>query len=330
MNTATALFLALAAGWATGAAGLSLTLGAFLGGVAVAESRYRVIVQTEIEAFRGLFLGFFFISVGLAIDPAMVAANWPLVLGAAAALVAMKCALNVAAALANRWSVPGSIQLGFLLGQGSEFALVLFSIPALAGLIGVELGAVLVTAIALSLAATPFVSNLGRTLAGRLRRGPADAKLPGDDAPVVILGMGPVGRAVADRLARGEIAYAAFEDDADRFETALADGYAVRSAAMGDPRGWDAMGMARRRVAVVTGGRIARIDALTPLVRERLPGVDRVIALEGAEHVERLRGDGAHPVDVAHPEGTERLIALVFERLGEEPPAPRPREAFAA
>ena len=323
VNTATALFIALAAGWATGAAGLSLTLGAFLGGVAVAESRYRMMVQTEIEAFRGLFLGFFFISVGLAIDPALIAANWALVLAAAAGLVAVKCALNVAAALVNRWSVPGSVQLGFLLGQGSEFALVLFSIPALAGLMGERLTAILVTAIALSLAVTPFVSNLGRTLAGRLRRGPADEKLAGDDAPVVIFSMGKHGRAVADALEGAGIGYLAIENDADRFETALADGYPVHSAAPGDPRGWDAMGMGRRDVAVVTNGRIERIDALTPMVRERLPDVARVIALDGPEHLERLREDGARPVDIAGPDGSERLVDTVFAALGRERPARR-------
>ena len=87
--TATALFIALAAGWATGMAGLSLTLGAFLGGMAVADSRYRILVQTEIDAFRGLFLSFFFISVGLPIDPSTLAQDWLLVLLAAAGLIAL-------------------------------------------------------------------------------------------------------------------------------------------------------------------------------------------------------------------------------------------------
>ncbi|MEO0499577.1 MAG: cation:proton antiporter, partial [Pseudomonadota bacterium] len=75
--TATALFIALAAGWATGSIGLSLTLGAFLGGMAIADSRYRILVETEINAFRGLFLGFFFMTVGLSLDPGVLAARWP-------------------------------------------------------------------------------------------------------------------------------------------------------------------------------------------------------------------------------------------------------------
>ena len=143
--TATALFIALAAGWATGMAGLSLTLGAFLGGMAVADSRYRILVQTEIDAFRGLFLSFFFISVGLSIDPALLVADWMLVVGVTLGMIVLKCAFNVVAALLNRWSVPGSIQLGFLLGQGSEFTLVLLALPAVAGLAEPRLVSAMVT-----------------------------------------------------------------------------------------------------------------------------------------------------------------------------------------
>lgn len=319
--TATALFLALAAGWATGMAGLSLTLGAFLGGMAVADSRYRIMVQTEIDAFRGLFLSFFFISVGLSIDPAIVAENWLLVILAAAALIVLKCLLNVLAGLANRWSVPGSIQLGFLLGQGSEFALVIFALPAVFGVVEpVEprLIPVLVSAIAISLAVTPFVSNVGRKLAGKLRSGPSDRKLAGDNAPVVIIGLGPAGRAVADALAYNDIAYLAIEPDRERFETAIADGYRVHHANAGDPRSWEPIGMGRRKVALVATGNLSISRELTPLVRERLSGISWVMALPGSEGLDEFAELGMRPVDVGSPDGTERVVDMVFEALGQE------------
>ena len=316
--TATALFIALAAGWATGIAGLSLTLGAFLGGMAVADSRYRIMVQTEIDAFRGLFLSFFFISVGLSINPASLADNWLLVLGAAAGLIALKCFFNVLAGLANRWSVPGSIQLGFLLGQGSEFALVLFALPAVAGLVEPRLISILVTAIAISLAVTPIVSNFGRKLAGKLRRGPSDQKMAGDDAPVVIIGLGRSGRAVADALTYNEIGYLAVESNPERFEIALADGYHVHQANPGDPRSWDALGMSKREVVLVATGNLAISRELTPLVQERLPDIERVIALPGPDGLEEFNALGMMPVDVTAPGGVERIIDMVFEALGRE------------
>lgn len=314
--TATALFLALAAGWATGIAGLSLTLGAFLGGMAVADSRYRIMVQSEIDAFRGLFLSFFFISVGLSIDAAMIIQNWLMVIGAAIGLIVLKCLLNVLAGLINRWSVPGSIQLGFLLGQGSEFALVIFAIPAVAGLIAPESLAVLVTAIAISLAVTPLVSNIGRKLAGKLRQGPPDEKMAGDDAPVVIIGLGPAGRAVADALSLHEVDYLAVEADMERFELALADGYHVHHAVASDPRSWDAMGMAKRELVVISTGNASLSRQLTPLVEERLPGVTRIAALRGPEAIEEFAAMKIPAVDVAAESGMDVLVDTVFDRLG--------------
>lgn len=322
--TATALFIALAAGWAAGMAGLSLTLGAFLGGMAVADSRYRIMVQTEIDAFRGLFLSFFFISVGLSIDPAILADNWLIVLAAAAGLIAIKCGANVVAGLANRWSVPGSTQLGFLLGQGSEFALVLLALPALAGMVDPRLVSILVTAIAISLAVTPVVSNWGRKLAGKLRQGPPDQKLAGDDAPVVIIGLAPAGRAVADALSYNGVGYLAVEADMQRFEQALADGYHVHQANPGDPRSWDALGMVRRKVVLVATGNLAISRELTPLLEERLPGIARVIALSDSEPMDEFATLGMTPVDVTAEGGTEQIINAVFAALDRERKIPVP------
>ncbi|WP_108789744.1 cation:proton antiporter domain-containing protein [Erythrobacter sp. Alg231-14] len=322
--TATALFIALAAGWATGMAGLSLTLGAFLGGMAVADSRYRIMVQTEIDAFRGLFLSFFFISVGLSIDPVLLAENWVLAVAAAAGLIALKCAFNVLAGLANRWSVPGSIQLGFLLGQGSEFALVIFALPAVAGLIEPRLASILVTAIAISLAVTPLISNLGRKLAGKLRRGPADKKLAGDDAPVVIIGLGPVGRSVADALTYNGIGYLAVESNPERFEIALADGYHVHQANSADPRSWDAIGMGKREVAVIATGNLAISRELAPLVQDRLPNIAQVMAMPGPEAIDEFNELGMMAIDVKTPRGTESIIEMVFHALDHERKVPIP------
>ncbi|MFM7404620.1 MAG: cation:proton antiporter [Erythrobacter sp.] len=297
--TATALFIALAAGWATGMAGLSLTLGAFLGGMAVADSRYRILVQTEIDAFRGLFLSLFFISVGLSIDPALLVSDWLLVAAMTVGVIALKCAFNVAAALLNRWSVPGSIQLGFLLGQGSEFTLVLLALPAVAGLAEPRLVSAMVTAIAISLAVTPLVSNLGRKLACRLRRGPADTKLTGDHAPVLIIGMTPAGRGLADALAFNGIEYLALDANHDRFEMALADGYHVQRANPGDPRSWDAIGIGQRQVLVVATGATGVSREVTPLAQQRMPRIARIIAVPGPDEIAELAGLGMVPVDIS-------------------------------
>ncbi|MBV7255844.1 cation:proton antiporter [Pacificimonas sp. WHA3] len=317
--TATALFLALAAGWATGMIGLSLTLGAFLGGVAIADSRYRVLVQTEIEAFRGLFLGFFFMTVGLGIDPAVLAEKWPIVLIVAAVMIVLKCAFNIVAGLVNRWSVPGSVQLGFLLGQGSEFALVVFSLPAIAALVGLEVVAVLIAAIAISMAVTPAISDLGRRIAGKLRSGPADEKLSGDDAPVVIFGMGATGRALADALSARKVGHIAVEADNALFERATADGYDVHFGTPADPRSWSPLSMGAREVIVVTRLDLTTAQDLHPMVEEHLPGLTRLAALDEGQDASAFRDAGMQPVRMSGEGGALRLLNHVLESLGLEP-----------
>jgi CPA2 family monovalent cation:H+ antiporter-2 len=241
-----------------------------------------------------------------------------------AGVIALKCAFNVAAARLNRWSVPGSIQLGFLLGQGSEFTLVLLAMPAVAGLAEPRLVSAMVTAIAISLATTPFVSNLGRKLAGRLRQGPPDAKMAGDDAPVLIIGLTPAGRAVADALAFNDVEYLALEADHDRFQTALADGYHVHAANPGDPRSWDAIGFDRRKVLVVATGKTDVSREVTPLAQTRAPGITRIIAVPGGEEAGEMAALGMLPVDMSVNGGGERLIELVFAALGVERALPVP------
>ncbi|MEW4448893.1 cation:proton antiporter [Qipengyuania sp. JC766] len=323
--TASALFLALAAGWLTGAVGLSLTLGAFLGGVALAESRYRLLVQTEIEAFRGLFLGFFFMTVGLSLDPDVVANEWWAVLLLAGALIFLKCGFNVVAGLLNRWSVPGSIQLGFLLGQGSEFALVVFSLPTVALLLGPEALAVVIPAIAVSMALTPVTSNLGRKLAGKLRRGPPDSKLAGEDAPILVINMGDLGRAVADGLRDADVGYLALESNKERFETALADGYPVQFVPGGDPRSWNPLGMSKRTAVIVTDGRIEQMRAISPAIRDAAPALSRIISVEGDHTGRAIDDDAAIVVDVSDGAGAQKLVREALRLLGvEETPARKP------
>ena len=181
-------------------------------------------MQSEIRPFRGLLLGFFFISVGLSLDSAALLQAWPAVLVVTAGLIVAKAALNMGASLIFRWSIPGSTQLALLLAQGSEFAFVIFSLGSVHAMVGARTTAVLVAAVALSLALTPGLAELGRSLAGQLRRRRArvdtDRELLSREAlpPVVIVGMGRRGRAVADALTELEISYSAIERDPQRPE----------------------------------------------------------------------------------------------------------------
>ncbi len=318
--TAMALLVALAAGWATGKAGLSLTLGAFLGGMIIAETPYRAVIQSEIKPFRGLFLGVFFISVGLSLDLHLLLRAWPAVIGVAALLLAVKACTNAVASLVFRWSVPGSTQLGFLLAQGSEFAFVILGLAPVRALVGEQAGAVLIAAVALSLAATPTVAEAGRWLAGRMRRPSrrenAELQPQGESAPVLIAGMGRVGRMVADALDEFEIGYAAIERDDKRLRLAVADGYAVGFGDLSDTRIWEPVAIHERRMIVVTEPSFEVASEITPVGVARYPGLKRFAVVGTSEEAARFRTIGITPViDRSVPPGLD-VVRAVLDELG--------------
>jgi K+:H+ antiporter len=322
--TAMALLVALAAGWATGSIGLSLTLGAFLGGMIIAETPYRPLIQSEIKPFRGLLLGFFFISVGLSLDLGALVRFWPAVIGVAVLLLMVKITTNAAASLVFRWSVPGSTQLGFLLAQGSEFAFVILSLPPVRALVGETASAVLIAAVALSLAVTPSLAELGRSLAGRMRRRAAratDAELQPRDliGPVFIAGMGRTGRTLADALTEFDIGYAAIERDQQRLREAVADGYNVAFGDLSDPRIWEPVALHGRKVSVLTAPIFEVSRDLGPVARQRFPNLKRIAVVRDRDEAERFKSIGLLPViDRSVPPGLD-LAALVLGELGVGP-----------
>jgi len=319
--TATALLVVLATAAATSTIGLSLTLGAFLGGMIIAETPYRHVIQTEVKPFRGLLLGFFFITVGMSLDPRLVLANGGWVVLFLVGFVVVKAALNAVGSLAFRWSIPGSIQLGLLLAQGDEFAFVILADRGLRAAVGERGAAVLITGIAASLALTPALATAGRRLAGRLRRRPEtpeEARPRATLEPVAIVGMGQVGRTVADGLQANAVGYAAVEFDPDRFVAARADGYVV---VFGDPRDFRLMAtleLERRSTVVVAVARYEVSAALTPVMRQRYPHVVRFIGVDTEEDRQRFEAIGMRAVvSRSTPRGLD-LAAAVLAHHGVE------------
>ena len=324
--TAMALLVALGAGWLTGSIGLSLTLGAFLGGMIIAETPYRAVIQAEIKPFRGLLLSFFFISVGLSLNTAILLREWPAVLGIAVALFLLKGISNAAASLVFKWSVPGSTQLALLLAQGSEFALVIFSLPAVREMVGADTSAVLIAAVALTLAATPTVAEAGRTLAGRMRRKKSSAQLQvgidpelqprGSEAPVFIAGMNRLGRDVADALNEFKIAYDAIESDERLLSDAIADGYATAYGDIADPKVWEPMDLHARRIIVLAAPAIEVSRDLRTIALERYPGLLRIAAVRDNAAAAQFEALGMRAVLATDATGGRAVAIAVLQAMG--------------
>jgi CPA2 family monovalent cation:H+ antiporter-2 len=318
--TAVALLFALAAGWATGSISLSLTLGAFLGGQALAETPYKNVIEYEIKPFRGLLLGFFFISIGLSLDPQFLLAAWPVILALSAAVLGIKVVGNVVASLVFRWSVPGSTQLGFLLSQGSEFAFVILALPAVQAVVGRDRASIVTAVVALTIALTPNVAELGRHLAGEMRlrmtlNAQKELTPSAIDAPVIIVGMGAVGRLVADALISFGIDYYAVERDQARLRTATADGYRVGFGDGADARLWPAVNLSQREVSVLTAPVAEAIEGNRTIMKANYPKLKRFAYAPDEAVAKRLRALGLTAVaDTGGFPGLALATAVLKER----------------
>jgi len=316
--TAMALLVVLATAAATGRSGLSLTLGAFLGGMIISESPYRHVIQTEAKPFRNLLLGFFFITVGMSLDWRILLAHWAEILIFLVALVMIKALLVAVAARVFGWSTPGSVQLGFLLAQGSEFIFVIIAMPTVREALGETTVGIVITGVAASLACTPSLAAFGNSLARRLRQRSA-ASVPSGEvtpkattAPVVVFGMNDVGRTVADALEAHAVPYDAIDGDYDRFLSASADGYPVAFGDPGDVRLMETLAYAEREAIVITNPRYEVAEALKPIMQDRYPKLTRFISIDSDKDRIRFEGLGLHSVVTrSFPRGIDLAAAVL-------------------
>lgn len=235
--TVVALLIVLTASAATAGVGLSLTAGAFLAGMALSETQYRHVIQTEIKPFQGLLLGLFFMSVGMGVDLPGVLARWPAVVLVAIGILIIKSGLIFLSARLNKRNEPAAAQLGFLLSQGSEFTLVVVALPVVASSMPGTWSSLLVSAVAVTMVAAPLWTNLGvrvaRWIAARSKAELPTASEVNLGPPVLIIGMSEETRLAADAMRDHDIHYVALEADPEQFVAAASDGYDI---VYGDPR----------------------------------------------------------------------------------------------
>jgi CPA2 family monovalent cation:H+ antiporter-2 len=162
------LLVVLGTAWATAEAGLSLALGAFIAGLLVAETEYHHQVEADIKPYKGLFLGLFFMSVGMQVDVGLMRDSFWMILGGAVALIVTKAAIMICLCRLFHFRLGASLHTGLMVAQGGEFAFVLFGLAAGQGIIESQLSQILMVIVTASMALTPLISQLGKKLADRI------------------------------------------------------------------------------------------------------------------------------------------------------------------
>jgi monovalent cation:proton antiporter-2 (CPA2) family protein len=209
--TATALLVAFGTALLLEAAGLSMALGAFIAGVLLADSEFRHQLEADIEPFKGLLLGLFFISVGMSLNLGLLRSD----AGAVAVLVVAIVAIKVAVLyMLGRWNgldARDSIKLGIALSQGGEFAFVLFGVALAAGLMTAEQVDLHIVAVSLSMMVTPLLFIAYDRLNPQSQEQPEFDEIKDEQTPVIIVGFGRFGQVVARILSAMKIRFTALD-----------------------------------------------------------------------------------------------------------------------
>jgi glutathione-regulated potassium-efflux system ancillary protein KefC len=320
--TAAALLLVVAIAALMALVGLSMALGAFLAGVLLAESEYKRELETDIEPFKGLLLGLFFIAVGMSIDFGVLARSPGAMALIVLGLLALKGLVIWGIARPMGIPLPERPVFALLLAQGGEFAFVVFQAAVGARVLPAETASLLVGAVAVSMLVTPMLLvAVDRWLLPRLgqaRRTLAELSEP-QHAPVIIAGFGRYGQIVGRLLNAQGIAATVLDHDADMIEAARAFGYKVF---YGDATRLDLLrtaGAASARVLVVAVDDREQSLRIVDLVREHFPALEIVARARDVPHWNDLRDRGILHVQREVFESSLRSGRTVLEVLGLQP-----------
>lgn len=310
--------------WIMGLAEVSLALGAFLAGLIVSESQYATQALSEVLPLRTVFNAAFFVSVGMLLDVRVLIDAWPLVLGAAVAVLVLKLIITTAALLIMKMPLRIAVASGLMLAQIGEFSFVLDIAGRDVGLSPVGLGAegqqVFIATTVLLMLLTPFMASIG----GRVGQAAQDmfgsltsAELP-DEAPlkfedhVIIIGFGPSGRRLARVLSKAGIEFVVIDLNPNSIEDAKEEGF---HAVFGDatrPHVLEVAGIEHAKLCVVViNDREATVRTVHAAAYEN-PTLQIIARADFLDDVDRLHEAGAEIVVPTEIETAVRLFGDVL------------------
>ncbi|MDQ0316928.1 monovalent cation:proton antiporter-2 (CPA2) family protein [Amorphus orientalis] len=327
--TAAALLIILGTAVGTSFAGLSMALGAFLAGLVFSDTEFRHQIEADIEPFKGLFLGLFFVSVGMSIDPVFVISRPGEILALTLGLFVLKAVILMAIGLAIRLPVPIAVETALLLGQIGEFSLVGLGLARGLGVIDPDNAQLLVIVAGASMAITPvlipYAERIGKWLEARsIRQNLGDGFDGGELTDhVIIAGFGRVGRLLGDILDHQKAAYVALDANGPIVAAQRKQG---RPVYFGDTSRVDVLqraGIEHAIAVVVTMDDPLAAENIVRAVRHEGHDVAIVARARDRAHAERLFALGANEVIPETVEASLQLGEVMLRGLGLPPDAAR-------
>ncbi|MET0575946.1 MAG: monovalent cation:proton antiporter-2 (CPA2) family protein [Mesorhizobium sp.] len=289
---AAALFVVLGAATLMQIAGLSMAMGAFIAGVMLAESSYRHELEADIEPFRGILLGLFFMAVGLSLDLNVIVRNWTTILLAVPMLMAVKVVTTYAVCRVFGCTNDNAVRVAFLLPQGGEFAFVLFSVAASAAIFPLETASILVAIVTLSMALMPLFAPASKAFLTPDQPEEMEEDFDGAGADVLMIGFSRFGQIAAQILLTGGSAVTIIDHSADRVRSAGKFGFRIY---FGDGTRKDvleASGIRRAKVVAVTTSKKEVTDKIVELIQSEYPDTKLYVRSYDRTHTLQLRARG--------------------------------------
>ena len=316
------LLIVLGTAAITGAVGLSMALGAFLAGLLIAETEYRHQVEVDIEPFKGLMLGLFFMSVGMGIDWRVLMETPLLIAASVIGLIAIKAVLNVSLFLLWKTPIHRAVEAGLLLAQAGEFAFIVVGLAMSLDLLPGSTGQFMLIVASLTMVLTPGLAELARKLADRIenrqneRHPDAADQMEDMEGHVLIAGFGRVGRMIASILDREGLPYIAIDKDPIIASEARASGLPVRFGDASRLEILQANHVRQAAALVITLGDAKNTELLTQRMREAAPHVPLFVRARDKEQADRLTDAGATAAVPETVEASLQLAARLLEGCG--------------
>ena len=313
--TAAALLVVLGSGLLMEMGGLSMAMGAFVAGVLLSESSFRHQLEADIEPFRGLLLGLFFLGVGMSLDLKVVAENWGIIVSGVIALMVVKGLCVYGVARLARSNHADALDRALLMAQGGEFAFVLYSAAANAGVIDATVNANMTAIIVLSMAITPLILILHRRF-GTQPAQTREADTFDEHHPILVVGMGRFGQIVNSMLQMS--GHSTTVIDLDPTTVAGFNRYGTKTH-FGDasrPELLLAAGIENTRLLVIAIDNREQALSIARFAREVNPNIDIVARAYDRLHTFDLYQAGADEIVRETFDAAIRAGKRALERLG--------------
>jgi len=307
-------------------AGLSLALGAFLAGMLIAETEYRYQVEEDIKPFRDVLLGLFFVTVGMALNLAVVGENIVWVVVLLVVPVIAKLALVVILSRAFGATLGSSLRNGFYLAQAGEFALVLLAVAREQRILSPTITQIVLAAMVLSMLQAPLLIQYAEKIVRRLTANDWLARAAqitriaattmARQQHVIICGFGRSGQNLARLLESEEIGYVALDADPERVRGAAGDGTSVVYGNASRKEALFAAGLAKARAVVITFADTPSALKILHHVHEARPELPVIVRTVDDSELDRLLDAGAAEVVPEVLEGSLMLATHSLLHLG--------------